>query len=279
MTLRSRIACVLIFSAAVCLSAAPSWGQTSRNNRAAPSKDAPRHSLTFLQEGDSFVSIPAGQFTMGSTSGNADEAPPHRVRLSKSFQLSRFEVSQAQWQAVMDSPHSKPRSEEESKRIDPAHFKGPELPVESVSWENVQDFLKILNSRDKRYVYRLPTEAEWEYAAITGQAAKLSIDKAAWCEASSGGQTHPIGEKSVDKRGLHDMLGNVMEWVQDWYAPDYYQGSPTVDPQGAATRSYKVYRGGGWLSSATQCRPTYRGFDFPNSGYYYVGFRLVRTRR
>lgn len=176
----------------------------------------------------------------------------------------------------MDSPHSKLRTEEEIARIDPSHFKGSELPVESVSWDAVQEFLGILNRRDKGYVYRLPTEAEWEYAAVSGQPAS---DSAAWCEEASAGRTHPIGEKAPDKRGLHDMLGNVMEWVQDWYAPDYYAATPRVDPRGPMTGSYKVYRGGAWLSPATQCRPTYRGFDFPNTGYYSVGFRLVRSRR
>ena len=268
--LRKRSA--LIPAAALCLTVVTSWAQTSAKARVATPKEAPRHSLTFLLEGDAFVSIPAGEFTMGSASGNADEAPLHRVRVSKSFELSRFEVTQAQWRAVMDSPHSKPRTDEELKRIDPSHFKGPELPVENVSWGSVQEFLDILNSRDKRHVYRLPTEAEWEYAATTGGA------DAGWCEDSAGGRTHPIGEKSQDKRGLHDMLGNVMEWVQDWYAPDYYQTSPRVDPPGGAAGSYKVFRGGAWLSKAAQCRPTYRGFDFPSSGHYSVGFRIVRTR-
>lgn len=277
MRLRKPIAGALIISAAaVCLMPATSWGQTSRRARVVSPKEAPRHSLTFLLEGDAFVSIPAGEFTMGSRSGNADEAPPHRIRISRPFELSRFEVTQAQWRAVMDSPHSKPRTEEELARIDPSHFKGPELPVESVSWDAVQEFLNILNKREKVYVYRLPTEAEWEYAAVTGQSAPES---AAWCEEASGRRTRPIGEKPADKRGLHDMLGNVMEWVSDWYAPDYYASAPRIDPHGAATRSYKVYRGGAWLSPASQCRPTYRGFDFPNTGYYSVGFRLVRKRR
>jgi formylglycine-generating enzyme required for sulfatase activity len=274
-TLSTRIA--LISAAALGITPATTWAQTSAKVRVATPKEAPRHSLTFLLEGDAFVSIPAGEFTMGSSSGNADEAPPHRVRLSKPFELSRYEVTQAQWRAMMDSPHSKPRTDEELKRIDPSHFKGPELPVESVSWGSVQEFLDVLNSRDKRYVYRLPTEAEWEYAALTGGVDK-SADNHAWCEDSAGGRTHPIGEKSQDKRGLHEMLGNVMEWVQDWYAPDYYQNSPRLDPPGGAAGSYKVFRGGAWLSKAAQCRPTYRGFDFPSSGHYSVGFRIVRTR-
>ncbi|HYO81605.1 MAG TPA: formylglycine-generating enzyme family protein [Bryobacteraceae bacterium] len=280
MRLRNRIARTLICSAVTVLLPVASPGQTTGGRtRLAATEDVPRHSLTFLLEGHAFVSIPAGEFTMGSASGNADEAPPRRVRLSKSFELSRYEITQAQWRAVMDSPHSKPRSDEESKKVDPAHFKGPELPVESVSWDSVQEFLKIMNTRDERHVYRLPTEAEWEYAAVTGQATNASGDTPGWCEDSSDGRTHPIGGKSADKRGLHDMVGNVMEWVQDWYAPDAYQSASKVDPLGPAAGSYKVYRGGAWLSSGSQCRPTYRGFDFPTSGYYSVGFRLVRTRR
>lgn len=276
---KKRIACVLIGLAAICFVPVPAHGQTSPKVPTPFTDEAPRHSLTFLMEGSSFVSIPAGEFTMGSASGNPDEAPPHVVRVSQPLEMSKFEITQGQWRAVMESPHAKPRNDEEARKVEPAHFKGLDLPVESVSWPNVQEFLRVLNNRDKRYVYRLPTEAEWEYAAVTGQAGSATNPPAGWCEDSAGGRTHPIGETPADKWGLHDMIGNVMEWVQDWYAPDYYNGSPRVDPRGPATGSYKVYRGGAWLSSGSQCRPTYRGFDFPNSGYYSVGFRLVRSRR
>lgn len=107
----------------------------------------------------------------------------------------------------------------------------------------------------------------------------MAATETGWCESNSASKTHPIGEKSANKLGLHDMVGNVMEWVQDWYAPEYYAESPATDPQGANTSSYKVYRGGAWLSDAKQCRPAYRGFDLPNNTHDSVGFRLVRTKR
>lgn len=243
--------------------------------QSSPNQEWPKHSLGFLTEGDSFVAIPAGEFIMGSDSGNADEAP-HRVRITKGFELSRFEITQAQWRAVMESPHSKARTEQELRRVDPSHFKGGELPVESVSWDLVQEFIRLLNARSERFVYRLPTEAEWEYAAFRG---RTDADEFAWCEAKADGRTHPIGTMRANSAGLFDMLGNVQEWVQDWYAPDYYEGGPQEDPRGPGKSSYKVYRGGAWLSPAKQCRRSYRGFDFPNPGYYSVGFRLIRAAK
>lgn len=174
----------------------------------------------------------------------------------------------------MDSPHRKPRTDEELRPVDPSHFKGPEFPVESVSWELVQDFIATLNRRSDRYVFRLPTEAEWEFAAFRGG---TEADESAWCETKSEERTHPIGTTRPNALGLFDMIGNVQEWIQDWYAPDYYEGSPHSDPRGPERSSYKVYRGGAWLSPAKQCRRSYRGFDFPSSGYYSVGFRLVRS--
>jgi len=238
-----------------------------------------QHSLTFLLEGDAFARIPAGEFMMGSEKGNPDEAPAHRVRITKAFDMMKLEVSQAQWRAVMDSPHAKPKNPDEAKDVNPSHFKGPTLPVESVSWDSVQTFLSRLNARDEHHAYRLPTEAEWEYAA---RAAGKGKPAPGWCAAISGEKTHPVGEQPANDWGLHDMLGNVMEWVEDWYAQDYYERSALNDPRGPAANAtggglYKVYRGGAWLSDEGQCRPTFRGFDFPTSGYYSVGFRLVRT--
>jgi formylglycine-generating enzyme required for sulfatase activity len=246
----------------------------------AQSPAAPQHSLTYLLEGNAFASIPAGEFTMGSRDANADEAPPHRVRISKGFEMGKFEVTQAQWRAVMDSPHGHTEPSEKNDKVDPSHFKGAALPVENVSWDSVQTFIRLLNTRDERHTYRLPTEAEWEYAARAGQTGDTPANlENAWCESTAGGKTLPVAQKAANAWGLHDMLGNVMEWVQDWYAPDYYTGSPRVDPRGPGTGSYKVYRGGAWLSNARQCRVGFRGFDFPSGGYYSVGFRLVRTRK
>jgi formylglycine-generating enzyme required for sulfatase activity len=239
---------------------------------------APIHSLTFLLEGKAFARVPAGEFTMGSLNGNPDERPQHRVRIPAGFEIGRFEVTQAQWRAVMDSPHN-PKTPETAKTIDPSHFKGADLPVDSVSWDAVRTFLAILNKRDTKYTYRLPTEAEWEYAARAGRNESAPAANAAWCAATSAGRTQPVGQKPANALGIHDMIGNVMEWVEDWYAPDYYETSPLTSPRGPASSSYKVYRGGAWLSDAKQCRPTFRGFDFPTAGYYSVGFRLVRTPR
>jgi len=243
-----------------------------------------QHSLTWLLEGKGFASVPPGEFIMGSANGNPDEAPPHRVRITTGFEIMKSEVTQAQWKAVMDSPHAKSRNQDESKDVNPSHFKGLTHPVESVSWDSVQAFIKKLNGRDEHFTYRLPTEAEWEYAARAGAKPGTVPPPAGsgWCAPAAGGKTHPIAQHPPNAWGLHDMLGNVMEWVEDWYGPDYYERSPASDPHGPTPSSigggqYKVYRGGAWLSETPQCRASFRGFDFPNTGYYSVGFRLART--
>lgn len=237
--------------------------------------------LGALLDGSGFVRIPAGVFMMGSKNGNADEQPVHQVRLRKGFEMGKFEVTQDQWVAVMHDPHAKPNTVagEEPQDVNPSKFRGPSRPVDSVSWQAVQEFMKAMNVRDSKHVYRLPTEAEWEYAARAGSTEDRPKDGAtvAWHEPNAGGTTHPVGQKAPNAWGLYDMLGNVQEWVQDWYTPDSYATSAAIDPQGAQGESYRVYRGCAWLSEPKYCRTAYRAFDFPNSGYYSVGFRLVRT--
>lgn len=240
----------------------------------------PIHLLGALLDGTGFVRIPAGEFTMGSTGGNADEQPPHRIRITRAFEMGKFEVTQAQWVAVMHNPHApRPNPKEAPVDVNPSHFKAPSRPVETVSWETVQEFLANLNKRDPKHTYRLPTEAEWEYAARAGSAddRPKDLDAVAWHEPNSGGKTQPVGQKAPNAFGLYDIHGNVLEWVQDWYAPDAYSTTASVDPKGPAAGSYKVYRGGGWLTSTKDCRSAFRGFDFANAGYYSVGFRIVRT--
>jgi len=239
------------------------------------------YGLTALLDGSGLVRIPAGEFQMGSAAGEADEQPVHRVRIGQEFEIGKFEVTQAQWETAMLDPHAKAgavRTTPEGATIgsNPSHFKGAALPVESVSWDDVQAFLARLNGRDRAHNYRLPTEAEWEYACkddSPGLAAR------AWYKENSGDRTQPAGGKQPDARGMYDTLGNVGEWVQDWYSRDYYGESPAADPQGPASGSYRVYRGGSWLDRAKYCRVSARNFEFPVSRLHNVGFRVVRTVR
>jgi formylglycine-generating enzyme required for sulfatase activity len=239
------------------------------------------YGLTALLDGSGLVRIPAGEFRMGSASGEADEAPVHRVRISQAFEIGRFEVSQAQWETVMLDPHAKAgavRTTPDGATVgsNPSHFKGPSLPVESVSWDDIQVFFARLNARDRDHTYRLPTEAEWEYA---GRDAAGGIAGRAWYKDNSGDATHPVGAKQPSARGIFDTLGNVGEWVQDWYSATYYGESPAADPQGPASGSYRIFRGGSWLDPAKYCRVTARNFEFPVSRLYNVGFRIVRMTR
>ena len=249
-------------------------------------QDVSGYGVSALLDGTGMVTIPPGEFLMGSPNGNADERPVHQVRISKAFEIGKCEVTQAQWEAVMSDAHSGPG--ERVLNVDgakvsnrPSHFKGPTLPVDSVSWEDVALFLKRLNARDARHAWRLPTEAEWEYACRAGGQPEPGLAAIAWYKANSGDQTQPVATKEPNAWGLYDMQGNVAEWVQDWYSPDYYEDSPTADPKGPEavpeTGSYRVFRGSCWHNTSENCRAAIRGFDFPVSRFDYVGFRIVRT--
>jgi formylglycine-generating enzyme required for sulfatase activity len=213
----------------------------------APSKNA---------MGMEFLKIAPGEFVMGcpaaETACLADEKPAHRVQITKPFEMGRFEVTQAQWQAVMGS--------------NPSTIKGDDHPVETVSKNDVHDFLSKLNARNDGYTYRLPTEAEWEYAARAGTTgAPVSLDEVAWYGANSGDETHPVGQKKPNAWGLYDMLGNVREWVEDNYTRDYYSNSPVADPagpqgqQGAAQGGRGGRRGGGGGGGGGGNRGNFRG--------------------
>lgn len=174
--------------------------------------------------GIDFVKIAPGEFTMGCSSEdgdcNADEKPAHKVQLTKAFEIGKYEVTQAQWQAVMGS--------------NPSTVKGDNRPVETITKTEALDFLSKLTARNDGYRYRLPTEAEWEYAARAGATGPLTgkLDDVAWYAGNSEDETHPVGKKKPNGWGLYDTLGNVREWVSDTYGRNYYGSSPSVDPTG-----------------------------------------------
>ncbi len=214
-----------------------------------------------------FQVLPAGEFQMGSDNGYDNERPVHCVKISGPFQMGRFPVTQAQWKTVMGH--------------NPSYFlNGDEsLPVEQVSWEDIQLFVARLNALNDGFSYRLPTEAEWEYAARAGEAEPNGrLDELAWYAANSGGKPHSVGTKKPNAWGLHDMYGNVWEWVQDCYDPNYYSASPQIDPTGPAEGRARAHRGGGFGTAADFCRSAFRIGCSPDARYNITGFRLVRTR-
>jgi len=176
--------------------------------------------------GIDFVKIQPGEFRMGCSANdpacNDDEKPAHRVRITKPFEIGRYEITQAQWKAVMGT--------------NPSVMQGDTRPVESISKGEAQAFLNKLNEFNDGYRYRLPTEAEWEYAARAGATGANTgkLDEVAWYAGNSQDETHPVGAKRPNAWGLHDMEGNVREWVQDFYSFNYYSASPAEDPTGPA---------------------------------------------
>ena len=186
-----------------------------------------------------------------------------RVRISRGFWLGKHEVTQSEWQAVMGT--------------NPSAFSGcGRCPVERVSWDDAQGFIRQLNGRAGGSRYRLPTEAEWEYAARAGTSGDRygNLDVIAWYQDNSGHRTQAVGRKAPNAWGLHDMLGNVREWVQDWYGG--YPGGSATDPRGPGSGSSRVFRGGSWRSFARVCRASDR-YDFsPGIRINFLGFRLLR---
>ena len=225
----------------------------------------------FTVNGVSFemVCVEGGTFHMGATSeqeddADSDEKPVHSVTLS-SYYIGKTEVTQALWQAVMGS--------------NPSYFKGSALPVESVSWDDCQEFIQKLNRLTGRN-FRLPTEAEWEFACRGGNNSRgykysgsNDIDNVAWYWDNSGGKTHPVGTKAPNELGIYDMSGNVWEWCSDWYA-DYTSYSQT-DPTGPQSGSGRVRRGGGWGYCARDCRSSNRDGRIPTYRIIHLGLRLA----
>lgn len=219
-----------------------------------------------------FRLIPAGSFMMGSEYGRPNEMPVHKVAISKPFYMGVYEVTKPQWQAVMGS--------------NPCYFVGSyHCPVVNVSWGDVQWFIEKLNIKEGAYKYRLPTEAEWEYACRAGTRTDFSfgddvarLGEYAWYDKNAGNTTHLGGKKKPNPWGLYDMHGNVWEWCEDWYDKDYYSQSPQVDPKGPDSGSHRVLRGGSENNSnGWYLRSALRNGTSPGSQYSNCGFRLVRV--
>ena len=248
--------------------AKPKYGQ--RSNAASTSASNAKLNLKYLTSNMVYVS--GGTFTMGATSEQVSDAhdrekPAHSVTVS-GFYICKYEVTQALWKAVMGS--------------NPSYWEGDNLPVEQVSWNDCQDFIRKLNALTGKN-FRLPTEAEWEFAARGGNnsrgykyAGSNNIGDVAWYDGNSGSKTHVVGTKSPNELGIYDMSGNVREWCQDWYGS--YSSASQTNPTGTNSGSYRVARGGGWCGYARYCRSSYRygfaSFDFYSNG----GLRLVLSQ-
>ena len=227
--------------------------------------------------------IEPGTFTMGSPSdelGRDSDETQHQVTLTRGYWLGKYEVTQAQYEAVMGT--------------NPSYFKGADFPVEKVSWYNAMDFCAKLTDIERAagrlpegYEYTLPTEAQWEYACRAETTTALNsgknlsdknkcpeMDEVGWYEYNSDSTTHPVGQKMPNAWGLYDMHGNVFEWCLDWYGS--YPSSAVTDPKGSSSGSYRVIRGGSWNFNAYSCRSAYR-FDSTPSDFNrnYYGFRVA----
>ena len=215
------------------------------------------------------VRVEAGTFTMGATpemkDPYSDEKPTHQVTLTNDYYIDKYEVTQALWQAVMGNNLS--------------NFKGDNLPVENVSWDDCQEFISKLN-RITGKKFRLPTEAEWEYAARGGNKSRgyqysgsSNLSDVSWYTSNSGRKTHTVGSKQANELGIYDMSGNVWEWCQDWKGT--YISSSQVNPTGANSGSYRVIRGGSWIRTARYCRSSCRYSSSPGGRNIGLGLRLI----
>jgi len=252
------------------------WSDDKDESTPAPKAKSKGSTKTMTNSiGMDLVLIPAGSFQMGCDKNfddcSDDELPRHNVKISKPFYLGKYEVTQDQWVSVMGS--------------NPSKYKARTRPVEQVSWDDAQKFISKLNAKEGTSKYRLPTEAEWEYAARAGSGGKWcfgddegQLSQYAWYDKDwDTGSTNPVGKLKPNKWGLYDMHGNIWEWVQDWYGKNYYSNSPSSDPKGASSGSYRVNRGGSWSYGARNCRSAFRDSNSPDFRYYYLGFRVCRS--
>jgi formylglycine-generating enzyme required for sulfatase activity len=263
------------------------WGTTIYEHGYRVIKVTDKGTFPFLSEaaiattftntfGMDFVLIAAGEFVMGAPSDEEgryrDEGPVHHVNIENPFYMGRYEVTQKQWRAIMGD--------------NPSWFTGDDnLPVEQVSWDDVHDFIRKLNEKEGTDKYRLPSEAEWEYACRAGTTTRYSfgddeskLGDYAWYGDYTGGKTHPVGQKKPNLWGLYDMHGNVWEWVQDSWHSDY-NGAPA---DGSAWESgdgaRRVFRGGGWYDCTGYCRSAGRSQNDPRDRYAYLGFRILKEQ-
>ena len=217
--------------------------------------------------------VPAGIFTMGCTASNtygcdAQEIPKHSVTLTQAFYMGRYEVTQSQWVAVMGSNQSRFQGQSDSAS----------RPVEFVSWNIIQGYLSTTGMR-------LPSEAEWEYACRAGTTTAFNngssddntVGSIAWYDGNSGGETHAVGGKAANALGLHDMAGNVWEWVNDWHDGNYYSVSPSTNPTGPLSGAYPVIRGGSFYGLTYSLRSSYRAYSPPGYMADIIGFRVARN--
>ena len=256
--IKSAVVCFAVFATCGCEQGQPA-ASVATNNRAPVPLSESANSI-----GMEFRLIPAGTFTLGE----GDKA--HEVTLTKPFKIGVHEVTQAQYEQVMG--------------VNPSKLKSANKPVEMVSWKDAVEFCRRLTDlpaeKAAGNVYRLPTEAEWEYACRAGTTTKFSFGddesqlvEHAWVDRNSGYQTHPVGQKLANPWGLYDMHGNVWEWCSDWYGD--YPSDAVTDPTGASRGSFRVSRGGSWGSTAEVCRSASRLWFYPAFRYdLFSGFRV-----
>jgi formylglycine-generating enzyme required for sulfatase activity len=221
-------------------------------------KQSPSPSITPSIAGIEFIRIAAGSFTMGSSGFRTNEQPPHRVEIPSAFEIGKYEITQAQWKIIMDGQN-------------PSAKTGDDLPVTNITWFQAEDFTKRLTKMDGQSVYRLPTEAEWEYCARAGSDRQAidNLDELAWYGLTEG--PRPVGRLKPNAWGVYDMLGNVSEWCEDDYKK-YFEIETTTDLG-------KIFRGCGWNSASDRCRPADRAYTPPQIAENTRGLRIVRIKR
>ncbi|MFV1966301.1 MAG: formylglycine-generating enzyme family protein [Pirellulaceae bacterium] len=278
----SRFACWVVFA----LNGLLLFVSPSRTSLGAGPENVITNSI-----GMKLTRIPAGEFLMGSpasdTGAQRHEKPQHKVRITKPFYLGVYEVTQAEYEQVMgENPSDISKGGNGANRVPGKNTSN--YPKQFVNWNDAVEFCRKLSElpeeKAAKQMYRLPTEAEWEYACRAGTTTRYSfgdgkyeLGEYAWFRENSEGTTRNVGQKKPNVWGLHDMHGNVWEWCADRWANDYYEDSPTDDPQGASGGSNRVFRGGSWYDTAAYCRSAYRLRVLPMFRFNYLGFRVARV--